>query len=249
VHGFSEDSHRRCMRLLMAVDWGGVPAHFVTLTYHREQPGGWEAWKRDLRTWRKRLERRWGDRLLALWWRLEFQRRGSPHFHLVVWWRGCPPNRKALQEWVSESWNAVAEPGDEAHLAAGTNVTRVRNTRGEPVARLIAYLAKYVGKLQPYRAVDRETGELLQTGRAWGYSGAVPFARIGTVELSGAEWEMFCSAINRAGEGTGSWYLGAISPEWSGFAIYGDGLLLVDKLLGDIPLLRWTQAGLAPAGP
>jgi hypothetical protein len=56
----------------------------LTLTY----PGDWlavapngEAVKRHLAALAKRYERVWGEPLVCIW-KLEFQARGAPHFHL-----------------------------------------------------------------------------------------------------------------------------------------------------------------------
>jgi hypothetical protein len=58
---------------------------------------------------------------------------------------------------VSWFWNAVAEPDSREHLAAGTNVQRVRSWRG-----VNAYAAKYMGKLETLAPASAGIG------RFWG---------------------------------------------------------------------------------
>ncbi len=156
VTDFSKASRRRLLRLLNSVDRESAPLpYFVTLTYHRTWPHSHEGRKRHLDAFRKRLERKLGR--FSSVWRLEFQKRGAPHYHLLLFLepgqvaanvgqgrRGL--EREALtklQCMVSWFWNAVAEPDSREHLAAGTNVQRVRSWRG-----VNAYAAKYMGKLE-----------------------------------------------------------------------------------------------------
>lgn len=67
------------------VEAGGLPA-MVTLTY----PGDWEtvapngrAVKAHLRAFFERFKRAWGGYPVCVW-KLEFQRRGAPHYHLFM---------------------------------------------------------------------------------------------------------------------------------------------------------------------
>lgn len=141
IRCYSPASRRRLMRALDSIDQAaaGLPA-FVTLTYPGEYPGEWRTWKRHLDTWLKRLRRKypgaWGV------WRMEPQRRGAPHYHLLVF--GCRLDR----QWVSASWFEVVGSGDERHLRAGTKVESVRAWNG--VKRYTAkYLAKTAEELPP----------------------------------------------------------------------------------------------------
>jgi hypothetical protein len=101
------------------------------------------------------LERKLGS--LSAVWRLEFQKRGAPHYHLLLF---VDPERLVsnvgqgarglqrealtrLQCLVSWCWHFVAEPSSPQHFAAGTNVQRVRSWKG-----VNGYAAKYMGKLE-----------------------------------------------------------------------------------------------------
>ncbi len=109
---------------------------FVTLTYPRDWPGDWSAWKRQLDTWLKRVRRRLPG--AAGVWKLEPQVRGAPHFHLLM--IGAP---YLGREWLSRTWYEVVGSGDPKHLAAGTNVQLAHSHRG-----VLAYAAKYTAKAQ-----------------------------------------------------------------------------------------------------
>lgn len=153
VRGFTKASRKRMLRFLQSVDRDavGMPL-FVTLTYPGEWPGDAVRWKRDLETWLHRLRRAHPDAWAV--WRLEPQKRGAPHYHLLVFKLDALP-----REWLSRTWFEVVGSGDERHLRAGTQIQRVKSWR-----RVIRYAAKYLAK---------DVGELPEgwragVGRWWG---------------------------------------------------------------------------------
>ncbi len=155
VRGFSGPSRKRLLDLFNKIPLKiRENALFVTLTYPASYPGDWEHWKRDLDVFFKRLARQWPG--FSAVWKLEFQVRGAPHFHVLV--MGVPfiPHK-----WVARAWFEVVGSGDPAHFRAGTEVRRCKNDRMTQY-----YIAKYMGK-----GVDRE--DLAPTGRFWGVRGRV----------------------------------------------------------------------------
>lgn len=95
----------------------------TTLTY----PGDWEAVvptaeiaKSHLRSFQKRYERAFGEKLAAVW-KMEFQRRGAVHFHIFMNMR---IEKKVFEKWLSQTWTEIVNPiNDEErrkHLLAGT---------------------------------------------------------------------------------------------------------------------------------
>jgi len=164
VVGFSKASRRRMLRLVNSIDRRQVEPDqvlFVTLTYPGEWPRDPQAWKRHLEAFRMRLERRWGR--MPVLWKLEFQKRGAPHWHLLLI---VPAERvglvRALRKWTAQAWYEVVKSGDVRHLKAGTQVDRVRTWRG-----VVSYCGKYLGK-EVAAPCDPETGEVWSTGRIWG---------------------------------------------------------------------------------
>jgi hypothetical protein len=77
----------------------GLPK-FMTLTY----PGTWAAdparWKADLDNFGLRVTRRWPG--ASIIWRLEFQKRGAPHFHCLVFGVAYMDRR-----WVARVWAMI----------------------------------------------------------------------------------------------------------------------------------------------
>lgn len=153
VTGFSRASRKRMLEFVQSVDQvrAGMPL-FVTLTYPGEWPGDPHRWKRDLDTWLQRLRRAAADAWAV--WRLEPQRRGAPHYHLLVF--GID---RLDKDWLGQSWFEVVGSGDLRHLRAGTQVQRTRSWRG-----VVRYAAKYLAKTME----ELPEGWADGVGRWWG---------------------------------------------------------------------------------
>lgn len=143
---------------------------FVTLTYHRSWPQDADEQYGQLRALHKRLQRRWGS--LPLIWRKEWQARGAPHFHLIVF---TPKHALPV---VGEYWDfldqltadwidIVKRPCDSQKymILHGVDVALCRSWKAT-----MAYAAKhmrYVAKDEQRLPVNSD-GEVLPTGRIWG---------------------------------------------------------------------------------
>lgn len=153
VSGFSRRSRSRLLKLCASLDADRARAGlFVTLTYPSTWPSDAPDWKTHLDSFGKRLSRRCAN--VSAVWKLEFQKRGAPHFHLLV--LGVP---YIAASWLASAWYEIVKSGQPEHLVAGTQVDRVRRARS-----VIAYAAKYLGKVQ-----TTNTGDCV--GRYWGIVG------------------------------------------------------------------------------
>ncbi|MDP9175907.1 MAG: hypothetical protein M3O30_18875 [Planctomycetota bacterium] len=122
----------------------------VTLTYPCVFPDP-KAAKRHLRIFQKRLDRAWGH--VAGFWKLEPQKRGAPHFHLLL----CMAKTldvEAFTTWVAEHWtDVVSAEGIERekmrrwHLGGCGHGNRPCVERVKTWNGVMAYAAKYVGKI------------------------------------------------------------------------------------------------------
>lgn len=187
VNAFSAAARRRLMKLLSTL----APEHalFITLTYPADYPNPRKA-KDHRRAFEKRMKRLFPK--FSGVWRLEFQKRGAPHFHLIVFGVGF-----VGKDIVKQMWGDIIGYPD-----VFTRVEAVGSSR----RHLMAYVSKYVAKVvaanpQPgseggggaaasdgfnqgaYLAADGwinpKTGELECTvGRWWGVFNAedLPFA-------------------------------------------------------------------------
>lgn len=136
---------------------------FLTLTYPREFPAHCVA-KTDLRAFLKRVSRKWGKR--GAIWRIENQKRGAPHFHIVLFLAAAVPDRE-FSEWSARAWHSVVGSGDENHLFYGTRSELFRSARG-----VSSYCSKYVSKPE-----EGERAQLIE-GRQWGREGDFPEERV-----------------------------------------------------------------------
>lgn len=156
---------------------GQVPQCMVTLTspanwhqiYVADADGvvieGGRVFKEHLRLYRARLERfmdRMGIPSWSALWFLEFQKRGAPHAHLMLF--GCTipePVRRALRGWTARAWNdIVGNPSERErlkHLKAGTQVAKMK-------CKHFGYAKKYAAKADQKEVPD----EFSRVGRFWG---------------------------------------------------------------------------------
>jgi len=137
----------------------------------------------------------------------------------------------------------VVRSQDAKHVKAGTQVVRARNVRGAEMGKLLSYLSKYMGKLQKHTVIDRVTGEILSTGRAWGSWGDLPIVEMGTVEMDWPTYRVFCERVNEWGRSAGSWYLAAINEGWRGYVLLGDGLELFGRLTEGLDVTYCPRRG------
>ncbi|HLW03938.1 MAG TPA: hypothetical protein VKT82_35145 [Ktedonobacterales bacterium] len=154
IRGFSRASRRRMLRAMASLKREEVArAKFVHLTYPSEYPTPAKA-KDHLRAFIKRLRRQFEK--AAVTWKIEPQKRGAPHFHLLI----LGPMR-IDKHWLSRAWYEVVDSGDEKHLRAGTKIEVVRSYRGA-----VSYTSKYMAKVQ-----EMEPDEAEAWGRWWGQEG------------------------------------------------------------------------------
>lgn len=199
VTAWSRKSRANMVRAMSAADWspvfaGGMPV-MVTLTYPGEwlplAPDGRTA-KRHLDAFRRAYLRKWGRAVTGAW-KLEFQRRGAPHFHLMV---PAPGALGPFAAWCSVTWAAIVDrealsrghdQGDEQrrrHLLAGTGVDVATGARMRDPRRVAVYFLKHGVKSHDGKAYQNDVpSEWSQPGhgpgRFWGLWGVrVTSARV-----------------------------------------------------------------------
>lgn len=184
IHEFSQRSRSRMMKKFKKMQKVGLSLpYFVTLTYQKNQTDCAAA-KKNLNTFHQRFRRisaKEENESYRYFWKMEFQKRGAVHFHLMQFFpeNMFPPAWQKnklhyVQLRVSAAWNEIAEPESNIHLKVGTNCRKVVNWD-----MATGYLSKYMGKDQNY--FNPETGELSEwhekkTGRFWGFSNNFDFS-------------------------------------------------------------------------
>lgn len=167
VTGFSWRSRSRLMQKIAKLNKRCIPV-FVTLTYHEKWGSPVEV-KAHLNSFLKRLFYKFDQ--AGVIWKLEYQERGAPHFHLLVFGVGLLD----LMQFVPENWVSVADDGNAIMLAWHRGelkndnrhcVQEIRSWRG-----VKSYASKYLGKV-----LDLAEGDT--PGRFWGSQGLVPLSKI-----------------------------------------------------------------------
>jgi hypothetical protein len=171
IKGLSRASRNNLVRQFSKIDREHlVKGLFVTLTYHWvDDYGSLAVSKRHLDSFFKRIRYKYPK---AGWvWRLEPQARGVAHYHVVILGVEHIPHA-----WIAKVWNRIAAPGDLQHLAAGTQVKRVKDYKGAS-----GYVAKYLQK-------DKGQFEEEYTGRWWGSGGQLAeyLGEVVKVRITGA---------------------------------------------------------------
>ncbi len=136
-------------------------ASFWTLTYGSDYPTDGRVVKKHLDTFLKALSRRCPD--AWAFWRLGTQRRGCPHFHLLVFGLSVA----ACRAWVESTWTRIT--GGDSQGAA-TQVASVRSWE-----RVTNYIAK----------VEKNSTALEHCGRFWGLHNRAGYEQAVSVESRG----------------------------------------------------------------
>ena len=197
IKGFSFKSRKRLLEKFARLDYSSSHSTvMVTLTYPAEFPDNQTA-KKHLRAFLERVRRNFPG--VSGVWKLEFQKRGAPHYHIIFFGLPFLPH-SVVNRW----WAEVLQ-----HM--GYIRTEIKAVNGRKQA--MNYVSKYVAKVQgvsvvgggnldnldqedsslvtvPYLHAD--TGEFLDAywvGRFWGiFNGAfLPFASRSVVKFRGRQ--------------------------------------------------------------
>lgn len=142
ISTFSRKSRKRllemCARLDLAQIVREMPVIFVTLTYPAQFPSTEQA-KQHLRAFLERIRRLAPD--ASGIWRLEYQERGAPHFHLILFNLPYIPKRE-----LTAMWGAIVglQFWDNSQALPRPPMTRIEAIR-QP-RKAMAYVSKYVAK-------------------------------------------------------------------------------------------------------
>lgn len=164
VTGFSAASRRRLIKKIARLR--PKRAVFVTLTYPNLYPSGRRS-KDHLRAFFERIRRKFPE--ASAIWRLEFQERGAPHFHLMIFDMPYVPWR-TVRQW----WTEIISEYVELHQPR-VEIKKIHSQRG-----CMYYVAKYCSKTSD--AVSNLSylvySAYLHAGRVWGVHNAscLPFA-------------------------------------------------------------------------
>jgi len=145
---------------------------FVSLTYHYGHENKEIADKTCLHNFLVSL--RDYDHDVQYIWRIELQKRGTPHYHLIIFPQiyAKMSNRNNYLKTISRIWHRVGDPKSKIHKEYGCDVRNISNYR-----QACTYINKYLAKVP-----EGETG--LDKGKHWGCSRDLPNKPFETVPLS-----------------------------------------------------------------
>ena len=179
ITGFSYQSHKRLMVFLNTIARDCPLPLFLTLTYPGEYVLDHTEWKRHLKNFAQWMRDRYPA--ASFCWKLEPQKRGAPHYHLMLWGLSFLPWQTLAVRWCEivtgvdlnapQSWSkgaagcaefrafvekvAITHPQIVDHLQAGTECRRVRSRNG---------VKCYAGK----KYMGKEVEGMHGVGRFWG---------------------------------------------------------------------------------
>ncbi|MCK5600393.1 hypothetical protein KAR91_00885 [Candidatus Pacearchaeota archaeon] len=164
------------------------PSLFITLTYPSKYPKDSSVWKRHLDNFYRTLRRDFPE--AWFFWKLEPQKRGAPHYHLIGE-LGVRINIALLRKYISQLWYRVCGSNDIKHLLAGTQADFINDS----VGKIRAYTCKYIGKAE----TESKYEEWALPGRFWGIHGRenLPPVLTSVVDLNSKDFSILKRLIRR----------------------------------------------------
>ena len=191
INDFSPKSRRSLQKFLQSIDWDKIGTERIleiTLTY-QDMPESGALVKSHLHRFRKNILDKYPRTILV--WKLEFQKGGRPHYHLIM----IAPKEIELgdyqikrngkitffdrktkehhetgivgfRSYTQKRWNTIIE-GSEQNFNSGVGVDKVKNPKALPL-----YLAKYIAKERKADQKDYYQHKVPEwyksVGRFWG---------------------------------------------------------------------------------
>jgi len=157
IRRFSSNARRRLIRFMARLRMKGCRATFITLTF-KGYPTNAEA-KRCLHAFHAHVKRNYP--MASMVWRMEYQKRGAIHFHLLCFNLPFWPQKE-----LGETWSRITGEGKSR-----VDIRLVRTRKG-----IMFYVSKYIAK------TDEKSGftsfiqvpylhgyKKWRKGRFWGY--------------------------------------------------------------------------------
>ena len=155
VERFTNQSRRRLFKQLLKLNTGHE-YHFITLTYPKEYSLDFAVWKADLHKLSSGL--RYHYPKIGFIWKLEYQKRGAPHFHLLAYIPSVH-HIKELRDTVRKSWRKIIGETSTRSFQYSVQVDAVQDIKAS-----VFYLALYQTK-------DLNERTDIPSGRVWGIYG------------------------------------------------------------------------------
>ena len=145
---------------------------FVTLTYHYGHINAPQSTKSQLHNFLVQLRNY--DPGVQFIWRIELQKRGAPHYHMIIFPSSLcvSAGTPSYQLEISRIWHSIADPKSRRHKDFGCKIKVITSYR-----MACAYVSKYVAKVGNDNTEDHQ-------GKHWANSMNLPIRVCSTVELN-----------------------------------------------------------------
>lgn len=170
---FSKSARFRLFHMLAKIDNDLIfEPIFCTLTYHYGHENSKRSTKSQLHHFLTRLRQL--DPKVQYFWRIEYQKRGAPHYHLIIF-----PGTKigtrfsnAYGTSISRIWHEIADPNSYRHEQYGCKIVTIKS-----YSQACAYMSKYIAK---HEHINAESVE----GKHWGCSRNLPIYKLAHAEMN-----------------------------------------------------------------
>jgi hypothetical protein len=177
IRNFSQASRNRLLRLFSCLQYSKFyNTYFVTLTYHNRNEPKRATCKSDLNVFLQYIRDNYP--LSHYIWRLELQKRGMPHFHVILF--NMPQTdlkaEDKLRHELNIAWHRIADPTSSSHFSYGFDIKRLISFK-----QAFFYISKYCAK------IDNNL-DCKKLGRIWSRSVDLPVGPTCIVTLSTTEY-------------------------------------------------------------
>lgn len=157
IKDFSRKARNRLGQFLFSLPT--IASFFATLTYAKFYPADSKEWKRHLHLLQLALNAKFGNSYHI--WKLEAQRRGAPHYHILIWTdKKC--SLTYLRRWIRKRWCEIV------NYTPGTSMRKNHEGQGTDVARVVSpkQMSRYIMKYFAKEEINLEAWAC--PGRFWG---------------------------------------------------------------------------------
>lgn len=190
ITGWSQKSRNRMRDTLGILDYtplfrpGRLLPKMLTLT----MPARWESVAPTAHKFKRKLvdsalkqtfRRHWGCDFVGVW-KLEFQRRGAPHLHILTAPPSglCPATGESFEQWLRTIWSRACADAESTfaeiqdHRVAGVDIVDTYGLSGTDSKRIANYFVKHGAfKAKEYQNHAPDLWQEDGPGRFWGYWG------------------------------------------------------------------------------
>lgn len=174
---FSKSSRRTLWKVLSRIQFKKLHhGFFITLTYHDNFPVEKEKFKADIKYYLDRLKHVFPE--IRYLWKLEFQKRGAPHFHLMTFF----PKYYKIEDYsifflcIRKSWFDRSGCSCVSCMKRAVDIRPISSYRSAS-----SYLGKYMAKVDDDLIIDFP-------GRFWGKSADLPIQEEILIRLTSDEF-------------------------------------------------------------